>query len=66
MTRTGIVCVCVCVCVVYKRVKLILQAQQSKGQIGFRSSVGVDDAFAVFENVSSSAGGKVRAPVRTQ
>ena len=36
---------------VYKRVKPTLEAQQCKGQIGFRSSVGVDDAFAVFENV---------------
>ena len=36
---------------VYKRVKPTFEAQQCKGQIGFRSSVGVDDAFAVFENV---------------
>ena len=40
---------------VYKRVKPILEAQQSKDQIGFRSSVGVDDAFAVFENVCSKS-----------
>ena len=40
---------------VYKRVKPILEAQQSKGQIKFRSSVGVDDAFAVFENVCSKS-----------
>ena len=31
----------------YKRVKPVLQAQQSKDQIGFRSFVGVGDAFAV-------------------
>ena len=36
---------------VYKRVKPILEAQQSKGQIKFRSSVGVDDAVAVFEKM---------------
>ena len=40
---------------VYKRVKPILEAQQSKDQIGFRSFVGVDDAFAVFENVCSKS-----------
>ena len=40
---------------VCKRVKPILEAQQSKDQIGFRSSVGVDDAFAVFENVCSKS-----------
>ena len=40
---------------VYKRVKPILEAQQSKGQIKFRSPVGVDDAFAVFENVCSKS-----------
>ena len=33
----------------------ILETQQSKGQIGFRSSVGVDDAVAVFENVCSKS-----------
>ena len=32
-----------------------MEAQQSKDQIGFRSSVGVDDAFAVFENVCSKS-----------
>ena len=37
---------------VYQRAKPILGAQQSKDQIGF--SVGVDDAFAVFENVCRS------------
>ena len=31
----------------------ILEAQQSKAQIRFRSSVGFDDAFAVFDNVCS-------------
>ena len=40
---------------VYKRVKPILEAQQSKDQIRFRSSVGVDDAFAVLENVCSKS-----------
>ena len=40
---------------VYKRLKPILEVQQSKDQIGFRSSVGVDDAFAVFENVCSKS-----------
>ena len=39
----------------YKRVKQILKAQQSKGQGGFCSSVGVDAAFAVFENVCSKS-----------
>ena len=36
-------------------VKPILEAQQSKDQVGFRFSVGVDDAFAVFENVCSKS-----------
>ena len=45
----------ICTRMVYKRVKLILEVQQSKDQIGFRSSVGVDDAFAVFENVCSKS-----------
>ena len=40
---------------VYKRVKPILEARQSKDQIEFRSFVGVDDAFAVFENVCSKS-----------
>ena len=35
--------------------KPILEAQQSKAQIGFRSFVGVDDVFAVFENVCSKS-----------
>ena len=35
----------------YKCVKPVLEARQSKDQIGFRSFVGVGDAFAVFENV---------------
>ena len=39
--------------IVYKRLKQILEAQQSKDQVGFRTSVGVDDAFAVLENVCS-------------
>ena len=39
----------------YKCVKPVLEARQSKDQIGFRSFVGVDDAFAVFENVCSKS-----------
>ena len=42
---------------IYTRVKPILEAQQSKDQVGFRSSAGVDDAFAVFENVCSRSMG---------
>ena len=41
---------------VYKHVTPILEAQQSEGQIEFRSSVGVDDAFAVLNNVSKVFG----------
>ena len=40
---------------VYRRVKPILETQQSKGQIRFRYFVGVDDAFAVFENVCAKS-----------
>ena len=36
---------------VQKRVKAILEGQQSNDQIGFRSPVAVGDVFAVFENV---------------
>ena len=39
----------------YKCVKPVLEARQSKDQIGFRSFVDVDDAFAVFENVFSKS-----------
>ena len=35
--------------------KPVLQAQQSKDQVGFRSFVGVGDTFAVFENVCSKS-----------
>ena len=45
----------ICARMVYKRVKPILEAQQSKDQIGFRSSVGVDDAFPVVETVCSKS-----------
>lgn len=34
-----------------KRVKPILEGQQSNDQIGFRSSVAVGDVFAVFEKL---------------
>ena len=40
---------------VYRRVKPIFEGQQPTNQIRFRSSVGVDDAFAVFENVCSKS-----------
>ena len=42
---------------VYTRVKPILEDQQSKDQVGFRSSAGVDDAFAVFEKICSKSMG---------
>ena len=35
--------------------KLILEAQQSKGKVRYRFSVGVDDAFVVFKNVCSKS-----------
>ena len=35
-------------------VKLILEDQQSKGQVRFRCSVGVDDAFAFSQNACSN------------